>query len=44
VRVDAQIIKNHSDLFNPQYVDFLLEYIRLIEVKRNIVNLAGSDQ
>jgi hypothetical protein len=44
VRVDTRIIKNHSDLYNPQYVDFLLEYIRLIEVKRTLVNRTGSDK
>ena len=37
VSVDKAIIPNHGDIFTPEIVDFLLEYIALIQHKRTQV-------
>jgi hypothetical protein len=40
--VDPAIIGGHSEIFNPRFLDFLIEYIILSEIKRSLADDYGQ--
>ena len=42
--VDPAIIGGHSEIFNPRFLDFLIEYIILSEIKRSLVDDYGQEK
>lgn len=42
VHVDRQVLTDHSGIFTPAFMDFLIEYIIRSEVKRQIVGAFGQ--
>jgi hypothetical protein len=37
VTVDREVVREHSDIFNPRFIDFLIEFVIRTEVKREQV-------
>ena len=42
--VDPAMIGGHSEIFNPRFLDFLIEYIVLSEIKRSLVDDYGQEK
>lgn len=42
VSVDRDVVREHSDIFNPRFIDFLIEFIIRTEVKREQVKALGA--
>jgi hypothetical protein len=40
--VDPDIVGGHSDIFNPRFMDFLIEYVIQTEIKRELVDDYGQ--
>ena len=41
-RVDPRVIGGHSDIFNPRFTDFLIEYLIQTEIKRSLSDDFGT--
>jgi hypothetical protein len=40
--VDPAVVNGHSDIFNPRFMDFLIEYVIRSEVKRDLIRTLGT--
>jgi hypothetical protein len=41
--IDPDVVNGHSDIFNPRFMDFLIEYVIRSEIKRSLVNAYGPE-